>query len=130
MGDRRSPRAGAATKRRTLKIRSGDRVRVLAGKDRGKSGRVLRVEPAKERLYVEGLNMTKRAVRSRSTHETSQFGGGQTTVRGGVIDREGPIHISNVMLLDPKGGQPTRVRIERHGGSRSRIAKRSGTTID
>jgi large subunit ribosomal protein L24 len=130
MGRRSSARAAAAPKRRSLKIRSGDRVRVLAGKDRGKSGRVLRVEPAKERLYVEGLNMTKRAVRSRSTHETSQFGGGQTTVRGGVIDREGPIHISNVMLLDPKGGQPTRVGIERQGAARVRIAKRSGTTID
>jgi large subunit ribosomal protein L24 len=103
---------------------------VLAGKDRGKSGRVLRVEPAKERLYVEGLNMSKRAVRSRSTHETSQFGGAETTVAGGVIDREGPIHISNVMLLDPKGGRPTRVRIERQGATRVRVAKRSGTTID
>jgi large subunit ribosomal protein L24 len=130
MGRRSSARASAARKRRSLKIRSGDRVRVLAGKDRGKSGRVLRVEPAKERLYVEGLNMNKRAVRSRSTHETSQFGGGQTTGKGGVIEREGPIHISNVMLLDPKGGQPTRVGIEREGDTRVRIAKRSGTAID
>jgi large subunit ribosomal protein L24 len=130
MGRRSSARAVAAPKRRSLKIRSGDRVRVLAGKDRGKSGRVLRVEPAKERLYVEGLNMTKRAMRPRSMHETSQFGGGTTSVAGGVIEREGPIHISNVMLLDPKGGQPTRVRIDRQGGSRLRVAKRSGTTID
>jgi large subunit ribosomal protein L24 len=119
-----------APKRRRLKIRSGDRVRVLAGKDRGKSGRVLRVEPAKERLYVEGLNMTKRHMRPRSMHETSQFGGSQTSVAGGVIEREGPIHISNVMLLDPKGGRPTRVGIERQGASRVRVAKRSGTTID
>jgi large subunit ribosomal protein L24 len=126
----RSGRDATGPKRRTLKIRSGDRVRVLAGKDRGKSGRVLRVEPAKERLYVEGLNMTKRAVRARSTHETSQFGGSETHIAGGVIEREGPIHISNVMLLDPKGGRPTRVRIERRGATRVRIAKRSGTTID
>jgi large subunit ribosomal protein L24 len=125
------PTGGAATrKRRSPKIRSGDRVRVLSGKDRGKSGRVLRVEPSKERLYVEGLNMTKRAVRPRSTHETSQFGGGQTSVPGGVIDREGPIHISNVMLLDPKGGKPTRIRIERDGDRRSRVAKHSGALID
>ena len=130
MGRRTSAKAAGTSKRRTLKIRSGDRVRVLAGKDRGKSGRVLRVEPAKERLYVEGLNMTKRAMRPRSTHETSQFGGGQTSVAGGIIEREGPIHISNVMLLDPKGGRPTRVRIERQGATRVRIAKRSGTTID
>jgi large subunit ribosomal protein L24 len=130
MRRRKSATASPAPKRRAFKIRSGDRVRVLAGKDRGKSGRVLRVEPAKERLYVEGLNMTKRAMRPRTTHETSQFGGGQTSVAGGVIEREGPIHISNVMLLDPKGGQPTRVRIERQGATRVRIAKRSGTTID
>jgi large subunit ribosomal protein L24 len=130
MGRPASSKAAATRKRRTLKIRSGDRVRVLAGKDRGKSGRVLRVEPAKERLYVEGLNMTKRAMRPRQMHETSQFGGGQTSVAGGVIEREGPIHISNVMLLDPKGGRPTRVRIERQGASRVRVAKRSGATID
>jgi ribosomal protein L24 len=74
--------------------------------------------------------MTKRAMRARSTHEVSQLGGGQTSVAGGVIEREGPIHISNVMLLDPKGGRPTRVRIERQGATRVRIAKRSGTTID
>jgi large subunit ribosomal protein L24 len=130
MARRTSAGPGAAPKRRSFKIRSGDRVRVLAGKDRGKSGRVLRVEPAKERLYVEGLNMNKRALRPRSTHETSQFGGGQTSVPGGVIEREGPIHISNVMLLDPRGGQPTRVRIDRQSGSRLRVAKRSGTMID
>ena len=59
---RRSPH-GTPTKRRTLKIRSGDQVKVMAGKDRGKSGRVLRVEPAKERVYVEGLNMVKRHIR-------------------------------------------------------------------
>jgi large subunit ribosomal protein L24 len=130
MAARRSTRALATSKRHRLKIRSGDRVQVLAGKDRGKSGRVLRVEPAKDRLYVEGLNMTKRAMRPRSTHERSQFGGGTTSVPGGVIEREGPIHISNVMLLDPKGGRPTRVRIERDGDRRSRVAKRSGTLID
>jgi large subunit ribosomal protein L24 len=74
--------------------------------------------------------MTKRHMRPRSTQETSQFGGGQMSVAGGVIEREGPIHISNVMLLDPKGGRPTRVGIERQGSSRVRVAKRSGTTID
>jgi large subunit ribosomal protein L24 len=130
MAARRSPRAVATGKRRSLKIRSGDRVQVLAGKDRGKSGRVLRVEPAKDRLYVEGLNMNKRHTRPRQLPETSQFGGSRTRVAGGVIEREGPIHISNVMLLDPKGGRPTRIRIERDGDRRSRVAKRSGTLID
>ena len=112
-----------SAKRQRLKIRSGDQVRVIAGKDRGKSGRVLRVEPAKGRLYVEGLNMVKRHMRPQQVRDTR----GQTV--GGVIDREGPIHISNVMLLDPKG-QPTRVRVEREGGRRFRVAKTTGARIE
>jgi large subunit ribosomal protein L24 len=107
-----------------MKIRSGDRVRVISGKDRGKSGRVLRTEPRKRRVYVEGLNMVKRHMRPKEVSEGSR---GQTV--GGVIEREGPIHVSNVMLLDPKG-QPTRVRIQRDGATRSRVAARSGTIID
>jgi large subunit ribosomal protein L24 len=122
-------RAAVATKRRTLKIRSGDQVRVIAGKDRGKSGRVLRTEPKRERLYVEGLNMVKRHTRPQQLRDSSAFGGPGGSVGGGVIEREGPIHISNVMLLDTKG-QPTRVGIEREGDKRSRIARRTGATID
>jgi large subunit ribosomal protein L24 len=124
MGASRSARASAAAKRSAMKIRSGDRVRVISGKDRGKSGRVLRTEPAKQRVYVEGMNMTKRHMRPRQVRDTQR----EQTV-GGVIEREGPIHVSNVMLLDPKG-QPTRVRIERSEGKRSRVAARSGATID
>ncbi len=117
-------RSATPPKRRTLKIRSGDQVRVVSGKDRGKSGRVLRTEPAKERVYVEGLNMIKRHTRPR------EVAGSQTQAQlGGVIELEGPIHISNVVLLDPKG-QPTRVRIDRSGGKRSRVAVRSGAVID
>jgi large subunit ribosomal protein L24 len=117
-------RAAAAPKRRTLKIRSGDRVKVISGKDRGKTGRVLRVEPTKERLYVEGLNMVKRHTRPQ------QVAGAQSEARiGGVIEREGPIHVSNVMLLDAKG-TPTRVAIERKGGERVRVAKSSGARLD
>jgi large subunit ribosomal protein L24 len=117
-------RPATATKRRALKIRSGDRVQVISGKDRGKSGRVLRTEPRSERVYVEGLNMVKRHTRPR------EVAGSQTQAQlGGVIEREGPIHISNVMLLDPKG-KPTRVRIDRSEGKRSRVAVRSGATID
>ncbi len=120
----RSRRSAAVPKRRTLKIRSGDQVRVVSGKDRGKSGRVLRTEPAKERVFVEGLNMIKRHTRPR------EVAGSQTQAQmGGVIEREGPIHISNVVLLDPKG-QPTRVRIDRSEGKRSRVAVRSGAIID
>jgi len=113
-------------KRRHLKVRSGDRVQVISGKDRGKSGRVLRVEPTKERLYVEGINMVKRHTRPQQAAGTSS----QTAAQlGGVIEREGPVHISNVMLLDAKG-TPTRVGIERDGGERIRVAKSSGARLD
>jgi large subunit ribosomal protein L24 len=122
-------RVAPGSRRRTLKIRSGDQVRVIAGKDRGKNGRVLRVEPAKERLYVEGLNMVKRHIRPQAPSRGGLTPGTERQLAG-VIEREGPIHISNVMLLDPKGGQPTRVRIEREGGKRSRVATRSGTAFD
>jgi large subunit ribosomal protein L24 len=114
-------------KRRSLKIRSGDRVQIISGKDRGKSGRVLRVDPAKERVYVEGLNMIKRATRPQQAAGASS----QTAAQlGGIIEREGPIHISNVMLLDAKG-KPTRVGIERgEQGARVRVAKSSGARLD
>ena len=105
-------RAQIATKRRTLNIRSGDQVQVIAGKDRGKSGRVLRVEPERERVYVEGLNMIKRHTRPQQVARAPRA----KRRLGGVIEREGPIHVSNVMLLDPKG-KPTRVRIEREDGA-------------
>jgi large subunit ribosomal protein L24 len=111
-----------------MKIRSGDQVTIIAGKDRGKKGRVLRVDPAKNRVYVEGLNMAKRHVRPRATSR-NQVTPGTEGQLAGVIDTEGPIHVSNVMLLDPKG-QPTRVRIDRASGKRVRVAKRSGVTID
>jgi ribosomal protein L24 len=80
-------------KRRTLKIRSNDEVKVMAGKDRGKNGRVLRVDPAKERVYVEGLNMVKRHVRPKPTPQGSTYRGPEGQL-GGVIEVEGPIHIS------------------------------------
>jgi large subunit ribosomal protein L24 len=116
-----------AGKRRKLRVRSGDQVQVIAGKDRGKRGRVLRVEPSRGRVYVEGLNMVKRHVRPQA-HGQQLYPGTEGQLAG-VIDTEASIHISNVMLLDAKG-QPTRVRIEREGGKRSRVAKRSGTAID
>jgi large subunit ribosomal protein L24 len=111
-------------RRRALKIRSGDQVRVTAGKDRGKSGRVLRVEPKRERVFVEGLNIVKRHVRPQQV-----AGARSEAAVGGVIEREGPIHISNVMLLDAKG-KPTRVGIEREGGNRFRIARNTGARLD
>lgn len=120
--------ATAGGRRRSMKIKAGDQVQIVSGKDRGKKGRVLRTEPRNERLYVEGMNMVKRHVRPQGSrgNVTGQDTGAQL---GGVIESEGPIHISNVVLLDPKG-QPTRVRIERSEGKRSRVAVRTGAAID
>ena len=107
------------------RIKRGDEVIVISGKDRGKRGTVLRVEPRHDRLYVEGLNMIKRHQRPR------QVAGAQRAEQvGGVIEKEGPIHISNVMLADPQDGRPTRIRIETQDGQRFRVAARSGTRID
>ena len=122
MATRKSP--PKRPKRRSLKIRSNDRVKVTAGKDRGKSGRVLRVDPSKQRVFVEGLNMVKRHTKPQ------QVTGARSEAAGGVIEREGPIHVSNVMLLDPKDNKPTRVGIERENGKAFRVARRSGTRID
>lgn len=120
----RKTAATAPPKRRALKIRTGDRVQVMSGKDRGKTGRVLRVEPSKERVYVEQLNMVKRHTRPQ------QVAGAQSEQQlGGVIEREGPIHISNVMILDAKG-VPTRVGIKRTDGQRVRVAKSSGADLE
>jgi large subunit ribosomal protein L24 len=120
----RKSAAAARPKRRSLKIRTGDRVQVMSGKDRGKTGRVLRVEPSKERVYVEQLNMIKRHTRPQ------QVAGAQSEQQlGGVIEREGPIHISNVMILDAKGA-PTRVGIKRTDGQRVRVAKSSGADLE
>jgi large subunit ribosomal protein L24 len=107
------------------KVRRDDMVKVLAGKDKGKTGRVLRVEPKKNRVFVEGINIQKRHQRPRSIRDAQR-----AQEIGGVIEREGPIHISNVMLLDPKTNEPTRVSIRREGGRRERVAKKSGEAID
>ena len=108
-----------------IKIRKGDTVKVMSGKDKGKTGTVLTVEPKKNRLFVDGLNMTTRHQRPRSIRDAQRAG-----EVGGVTHQPGPIHISNVMLLDPKSNEPTRVKITREGGQRKRIAKRSGEEID
>jgi large subunit ribosomal protein L24 len=108
-----------------MRIRTDDRVKVISGKDRGKTGRVLRTEPARDRLYVEGINIQKRHQRPQSLRDTQR-----AQEIGGVIEVEGPVHVSNVMLLDPKTNDPTRVGYTREGGMRKRIAKKSGTEID
>jgi large subunit ribosomal protein L24 len=105
------------------RIKAEDEVIVVGGKDRGKRGKVLRVDPKKDRVYVEGLNMVKR-------HQKPQQVGSRGGQVGGVIEKEGPIHVSNVMLADPKDGKPTRVRVELIEGKRHRVATRSGSRID
>src|SRR3954447_10908798 len=102
-------------------VRTDDEVMVIAGKDKGKTGRILRVDPVKEKVWVEGLNMVKRHQRPRP---------GQPNAQAGVIEFEGPIHASNVALLDPRDGKPTRTGVQRENGRRFRYAKRSGERID
>jgi large subunit ribosomal protein L24 len=104
-----------------VKIRRDDEVVVISGKDRGKTGKVLRVDPKKSRVYVEGLNMIKRHQRPLPTAPQRE---------AGVIEREGPIHISNVMLIDPKTKKPTRVGVTRENGVRNRVTRKSGTKLD
>jgi large subunit ribosomal protein L24 len=108
-----------------LKIRRDDQVVVISGKDRGKTGRVLRVDPKKSKVFVEGLNIVKRHQRPQQVP-----GAQRAETVGGVIEREGPIHISNVMLIDPKDKKPTRVGISREDGQRMRVTRRSSTKVD
>jgi large subunit ribosomal protein L24 len=109
----------------SLKIRRDDTVEVISGKDKGKTGKVLRVEPKKGRVFVEGMNIQKRHTRPRSIRDAQR-----AEQVGGVMEVEGPIHISNVMLVDPNSNKPTRVKITRDGGERKRVAKASGQEID
>ena len=109
----------------SMRIRKGDNVEVISGKDKGKSGKVLRVEPKKDRVFVEGLNIHKRHIKPRSIRDAQR-----AESVGGVVEEEGPIHISNVMVVDPKSGKPTRVGVSRENGRRTRIAKKSGEAID
>jgi len=109
-----------------MRIRKDDTVKVIGGKDAGKTGRVIRTEPAKSRVYVEGLNMVKRHEKPRPVQDVQKA----SQQMGGIVDKEGPIHVSNVMLLDPKDGKPTRVGVRRDkGGKRERYAKRSGVSF-
>jgi large subunit ribosomal protein L24 len=105
-----------------MKIRTDDNVIVIAGKDRGKTGKVIRVDPQKGRVYVEGLNMVKRHQRPVQ---------GRPNLEIGVIEKEGPIHVSNVAIVDPKTNKPTRVGVTRgEQGRRVRVTRRSGVEID
>ena len=108
-----------------IKIRRDDTVRIIAGKDRGRTGRVLRVDPGAHKVYVEGANVVKRHIRPRTLRDTQR-----SQEIGGIVETEGPIHVSNVMLIDPDSGEPTRVSVKREGDRRVRVAKKSGKEID
>ncbi|HYP55824.1 MAG TPA: 50S ribosomal protein L24 [Solirubrobacterales bacterium] len=109
-----------------MKIRTDDMVKVIGGKDAGKTGRVIRTEPKRGFVYVEGLNMVKRHQRPLPVQNTQR----KSEAMGGIIDKEGPIHVSNVMLLDPKDNKPTRIGVRRDkGGKRERFSKRTGASF-
>ena len=108
-----------------MRIRRDDTVRIIAGKDRGRTGRVLRVDPKNDRVYVEGANIIKRHMRPRTLRDTQR-----AQELGGIIEKEGPIHVSNVMVIDPDSGEPTRLGVTRDGGRRVRVAKKSGKEIE
>ncbi len=101
------------------RVKKGDRVVVTTGRDKGKSGEVLGVLPKDGRVLVQGVNMVKRHTRPTQTQQ------------GGIVEREAPLHLSNVMLADPKSGEPTRVGFKvLDDGRKVRVAKRSGEVID
>ena len=101
------------------KIKKGDRVVVIAGRDRGKSGEVRQVTPDEGRAIVAGVNLVR-----RHTKQTAQ-------TEGGILTKEAPIHLSNIAIADPKSGKPTRVGFKiLDDGRKVRVAKRSGELID
>ncbi len=101
-----------------LKVKKGDRVIVTAGKDKGKKGDVIKVIPCDNKVVVQGANMVSRHQRQTKTEE------------GGIIQKEMPLHISNVALLDPKDDKAVRVGFKIEDGQKVRYAKRSGEVID
>ena len=110
---------------KSMRIKTDDEVVITSGKDAGKTGRVTRTDPKRRRVYVENLNIVKRHERPRSQGDL------KNAQVGGIVEKEGPIDVSNVMLLDPKNNKPTRVGIrENSAGKRVRFAKRSGEAID
>ena len=104
------------------KIRKGDKVVVLTGRDKGRTGEVISVHPSEERALVRGVNMVKRHQRQTGAQE------------GGIISKEAPVHLSNLALLDPKDNKPTRIGFKFVGEGRDRkkvrVSKRSGVEID
>ncbi|MEC0303523.1 50S ribosomal protein L24 [Terribacillus sp. 179-K 1B1 HS] len=102
-----------------MHVKKGDKVKVITGKDRGKEGTILEAYPKKDRVLVEGVNIVKKHAKPS-----------QDNPQGGILEIEAAIHVSNVMLIDPKTGEPTRVGYEVKDGKKVRIAKKSGQAID
>ncbi|EMG28045.1 50S ribosomal protein L24 [Listeria fleischmannii 1991] len=102
-----------------MHVKKGDKVQVITGKDKGKSGKILAAFPKKDRVIVEGINMVKKHTKPSNINP-----------QGGILNVEAPIHVSNVMLIDPKTGEPTRVGYEVKGDKKVRVAKKSGEVID
>jgi len=102
-----------------MHVKKGDKVKVLSGKDKGKQGAILESYPKKERVLVEGVNMVK--IHAQPSQDNPQ---------GGILNQEAPIHVSNVLPIDPKSGEPTRVGYEDRDGKKVRIAKKSGEPLD
>jgi large subunit ribosomal protein L24 len=100
------------------KIRKGDKVVVLTGKDKGRTGEVVQVLPKEDRAVVKGINLVKRHQRQTQTQEA------------GIITKEASVHLSNIAIADPKDGKPTRVGFKVEGDKKVRVAKRSGVSID
>ncbi len=102
-----------------MKLKKGDKIIVIAGKARGETGTIARAIPKENRVLVEGVNMVKRHRKPSMTNRTGQ-----------IVDKPMTMHASNVMLIDPKGGKPTRIKITRDSdGKRTRVAVKSGETI-
>ena len=101
-----------------LKIKTGDTVKIIAGEEKGKEGKVLRVDREKNRAIVEGLNLVKKHTKPNAQNP-----------QGGIVEKEAAIHASNVMLQDPETGKATRVRFETKDGKKVRIAVKSGKEI-
>ena len=101
------------------KIKKGDRVIVLAGRDKGRQGAVTRVFPTENRVLVEGVNVVQRHTRPS-----------QANPQGGIVNKEAPIHVSNVACIDPKSGEATRVGFRMEGDKKVRFAKKSGEVIN
>ena len=107
---------------KSMRVRTDDHVLVVSGKDKGKKGKVIRVDPKRRKVFVENLNIVKRHQRATSVKEGNQ---------AGIIEKEGPIDISNVALLDPADNQPTKVGVRKaDDGSRQRFSKRTDKAID